>query len=487
MNRDIEILKNGRMETTLSLGSGTYRLGRSASADIVLSDSAVSKIHAVLTIDNDTFTIKDNGSANGLYHQGKKISEKSFDGHFEIDIRPFVIRTAAAPRADSRKPARSVIDTLRGFSINNIKISLFLLFSVTLILTLIIGYVPLKNQTAAVQRREILKTGVLLTRYLAEMNRPFMEAGQSDRVRTSPIRLEDGVIYAFVVDGHGKIIAPQEKQGDFIDWPGLQNAFAQGTLKIDDGPQKEKIIFYPILDQNQTLGAAIIGFAFDQTAGSTSAGLGGTVFVLTAILFAVSLALAYLLARAFLNPLRSLNDAVEIAIKKGGAALDFQAPYTELEDLRRSFDRLLMRGASPLGPSPSPQAPETISPASDTGRPPVQTKKTVPQTTAPFPLSMEKRLAELTAPWCIIDREDYTVKRLSGNFAGVFGTPECREGMHIIEALETDIIAPVSQMIDSENADNLTVTHGDSTSVLRRLTDPADKSAVILVFEDKTA
>ena len=112
----------------------------------------------------------------------------------------------------------------------------------------------------------------------------------------------------------------------------------------------EKIIFYPILDQNQALGAAIIGFAYQQATENTSAGLGGTVFVLAVILFAVSLGLAHLLAKAFLTPIRSLNEAVEIAIKKGGAALDFHAPYAELEDLHRAFDRLLwLNPADSLG------------------------------------------------------------------------------------------------------------------------------------------
>lgn len=489
MNREIEILKNGRRLTSLSLGNGTFRIGRSASADIVLADGAVSKIHATLTIENETFVIKDSGSANGLFHHGKKFSEKSFDRHFEIDIRPFTVRTTSDQTAQSSDQAQRTKTRLGAFAVNNIKISLFLLFFISFFLTLIFGYATLKNQTKAVQQREILKSGVLLARYLAEINRPFLEAGQNTRVRTAPVNLEEGVIYAFVVDDHGKILAPAEKQGNFVDWPGLSAAFAEGKLTIADGTQNEKIIFYPIFDQHQLLGASLIGFAYQQIAGSASAGLGGTLFLLAAVLCSLGLVMAWLLARAFLNPLRDLNESVEIAIKKGVAAIDYQAPYGELEKLQRTFDRLLMRSAG-APPSDSSGAPTPISKSQPATRavesPPSPSEKPALQNTTPFPVSMEKRLAELTCPWCIVNREDYTLRRMSENFAPSFGTPECREGMHIIEALGSDIIAPVSQIIDAEDAPAATLTHGEKTSVLRRLTDPKDQTAVILVFEDTT-
>ena len=87
-------------------------------------------------------------------------------------------------------------------------------------------------------------------------------------------------------------------------------------------------------------------------------------------------------------------------------------------------------------------------------------------------------------PWCIIDRDNYTLVKFSGNFAPGLGTPECSIGMHIIEALDTDIIPAVSQIIDSDGMDDQTVMHGEKTYRLRRLPDKAGNNTVTLVFED---
>lgn len=491
MNKEIQILKNRRLQKTLQLANGTYTMGRSADADIVLADSAVSKNHATLTIDIDNFHITDNGSSNGIFLYGKKFIEKTFKNSFEIEVKPFTIRTADAVQPEPDEKPGVATDSIRNFSINNIKFSLFLIFGITMLLTVLIGYLPLKKQTESIARQEMLKSGILLTRYLAEMNRPFLEAGQHTLVRTSPVRLEDGVIYAFVVDAHGRILAPHEKQGDFYDWSGLSNAFSGAKLKIDDGKQNEKIIFYPVQQQNKTIGAAIIGFAWQQTSGQQTSGMSALVFFLIAILFVIGLLMSHLLAKAFLNPLKSLYEEVEVAIKKGSKAIDYQAPYSELDDLKRAFNRLLMRKTSSLSSVSSTTGPIQTEAAA---RPASRENKSLQATTdfpSPLPAvgTMDEQLRELTAPWCIIDRENYTLLRFSDNFAPGLGTPECRQGMHIIEALETEIIPAVSQMIDSDDSNGLTISHADKAYNLRRINfigaDAAEKNNIILVFEDK--
>jgi type III secretion system (T3SS) inner membrane Yop/YscD-like protein len=495
MSIDIQILKNGRLQKALQLENGTYALGRAADADIVLEDSAVSKNHATLTIEDKSFQITDSGSSNGIFLQGKKFIEQTFKNSFEIEIKPFTIRTPDSAEAEIDKSAGAVVSSIRHFSINNIKTSILLLFSITMFLTVLIGYIPLKKQTETIVRQEMLKSGILLTRYLAEMNRPFLETGQKTQIRTSPIKLEDGVIYAFVVDAHGRIIAPPEKQGDFLDWPGLSSAFAGKKLKIEDGKQNEKVIFYPVRQQNKTIGAAIIGFAWQQTAGQQTAGMGVLGFFLIAILFVIGILMSHLLAKAFLNPLKTLYEEVEIAIKKGSTALDYQAPYSELNNLKRTFNRLLMRKkSSPTSFASSAGSPKTLDEKHPTSP---REKETLPATAA-FPSSLpaspgsgttDEQLAEITAPWCIIDRENYTLVRHSDNFATNLGTPDCRQGMHIIEALETTIIPAVSEMIDSDDSTKLTVSHANKTYFLRRMTSKdacaADINHVILIFEEK--
>jgi len=162
MNKEIQILKNGRLQKTIQLANGTYTMGRSADADIVLADSAVSKNHATLTIDNENFHITDNGSSNGIFLQGKKFIEQTFKNSFEIEIKPFTIRTADAAQPETDEEPGVVADSIRNFSINNIKFSIFLIFGITMLLTVLIGYMPLKQQTESIARQEMLKSGILL-------------------------------------------------------------------------------------------------------------------------------------------------------------------------------------------------------------------------------------------------------------------------------------------------------------------------------------
>ncbi|MDA3897892.1 MAG: FHA domain-containing protein [Desulfobacteraceae bacterium] len=501
MSKEIQILKNGQLQKKLQLSNGTYALGRTPDADIVLADSAVSKNHATLAIDNKNFHITDIGSSNGIFLQGKKFIEQNFTDSFEIEIKPFTIRTADMAQLETNEPPGVIAASIRNFSINNIKVSIFLIFGIAMLLAVLIGYIPLKKQTATIARQEMLKSGILLTRYLAEMNRPFLETGQKIQVRTSPVRLEDGVIYAFVIDANGRIIAPHEKQGDFFDWSGLSNAFAGAKLKIDDGKQNEKIIFYPVRQQNKTIGAAIIGFAWQQAAGKQTFGMGALGFFLLAILCVIGMLMSHLLAKAFLNPLKSLYEEVEMAIKQGSTAIEYQAPYSELDNLKRAFNRLLIRKTSSSSSFSSATGPikteATARPTSTRENKSLQATTDFP---SPMPASpgsgtMDEQLRELTAPWCIIDRENYTLLRLSDNFTPGLGTPECQQGMHIIEALETEIIPAVSQMIDSEGTTELTVSHAEKTYRLRRVNfndnnndavaDAVEKNNVILVFEEK--
>ncbi|RJP84601.1 MAG: FHA domain-containing protein [Desulfobacteraceae bacterium] len=481
MSRDIQIFQDGKLRETRSLADGTYRLGRDPSSDILLADAAVSKTHATLTIEQGTFIIKDAGSANGIFHQGKKIAEQTFQNTLDIEIKPFTLRItdASRPKPEKGNQAGGFLNRIQIISLANIKASSFALVFAIMLFTLIAGYLPLKKQATGFQREEVLKTGILLARYLGEINRPFLADRTSAMVRVTPVNAEDGVIYAVVVDADGRIIAPKEKQGDFFDWEALAQAFKEGKLTIGEGAQNEKIIFYPVRQQTQTLGAAIVGFAGLPAAGETI-GMGGMGYFLLTILFCLSILVSYLMTKAFLNPLIALNEHVEVAIKEGRAALDFKAPYKELDHLKRAFDRLLMR-KPPSAPIPeennhpsTERIPASASPAPDMGL--HQKSESIG--------SSPPQMNELKSPWCVIDRETYTLRRISDNFGQLPGSPDRKAGMHLIEAFDADMIQAVSQLMEAKNEEMLTVVQGEKTYTLRRIENPAEKNNVTLVFED---
>ncbi len=487
MSRTLYIIRDGRVESTLEPKNGIYTVGRDPASDIVLSDPAVSKNHATLSFEDDTIIIRDNNSANGVFFAGEKITEHTFFDNFEVEIKPFIIRSAGADAA-APGPAGEKNPGWPSVKLTNIKISVFALVAVIMLGTLLIGYLPLKREVADIHRREILKNGIVLSRYLAEMNRPALTKNQFDQARISPVEKEDGVIYTFVVDAHGRIVAPPEKQGDFFNWKGLTPALEGNGLVIDDGPRDEKIIYYPITQGGRTLGAAIIGFAHSHIAEKTVPGFGVSGYLFLMILFGIGIAIAYLLVKAFLSPLRQLHEEMEVAIKEGGGRLNFEAPYPEIDNIKRTFERLLMRKASPSDTQrPSLREPSKKSP---TNKPifhdPIPGDENAPLPSPDPKPSMSARLKRLKAPWCVIDRENYTLSGFSDDFSGTFGLAGCKNGMHVIEAFDTDMVQVVSQLMDAPADEEITLDHPDGNHLLRRIYDPTEPTHMALILEDKT-
>jgi hypothetical protein len=486
MNKTIDILKDNQVVSTIKPANGTYSIGRDPGSDIVLADAAVSKHHATMILSEDKVTIKDNNSANGIFLKGKKISEYDFSGGFEFEIKPFIIRCpdAIAFSPDIPGKAKNGLPALR---ITNIRTSVFTLVAAVMLCTLLIGYLPLKQQVGAIHRREVLKNGIVLSRYLAEMNRPAIADGQLEQTRISPIEKEDGVIYAFVLDAHGRIIAPQEKQGDFFNWKGLAQALQNGHLSIDDGPRNEKIIFYPVTQGNRTLGAAIIGFAHDRVAETIAPGFGAFGWLLLAVLFSIGMGIAHLLAKAFIKPLRQLNEEMEIAIKEGRGHLKFIAPYVEIDNLKRTFERLLMRKAAPTeSETPSLRTSTSKDAPIMAGDMDLSAIRPDASQASPVPKNfIDDQLRGVSAPWCVINRQNYGICRFSDHFTQIITSPGCKEGMHIIEAFDTDMIQVVSQLMDAPDDKELAMDHPDGKHILRRVYDPADPDHIALIFEEK--
>ncbi|MCE5199436.1 MAG: FHA domain-containing protein [Armatimonadota bacterium] len=75
------------MAQILDIPTGTAVIGREAANQIALtSDSTASRRHAIITSGNGTYTIRDEGSANGTFVNGAKITEQKLTPGDEIQI-----------------------------------------------------------------------------------------------------------------------------------------------------------------------------------------------------------------------------------------------------------------------------------------------------------------------------------------------------------------------------------------------------------------
>jgi S-DNA-T family DNA segregation ATPase FtsK/SpoIIIE len=69
----LEVVGGPDAGRTLALTRGTFTLGRSGERDLALSDPAVSRWHATITVTADGVTVRDSGSANGSWLDGTAV------------------------------------------------------------------------------------------------------------------------------------------------------------------------------------------------------------------------------------------------------------------------------------------------------------------------------------------------------------------------------------------------------------------------------
>ena len=94
----LRIFLDDRLLEQRELDAARTTIGRAPDNDIVLPGHGVSKHHASIERDGDTFVLTDNGSANGLFVKGRRIQRHTLHYWDEIQILNFVLKFMAVPR-----------------------------------------------------------------------------------------------------------------------------------------------------------------------------------------------------------------------------------------------------------------------------------------------------------------------------------------------------------------------------------------------------
>ncbi len=88
---ELVIRRVGHPERRLVLVPGSVMLGRADDNDIVLSEIGVSRRHARIVVDEQGVLVEDNGSGNGLFFRGKRVTHQQVGDGDEIMIDPFTL------------------------------------------------------------------------------------------------------------------------------------------------------------------------------------------------------------------------------------------------------------------------------------------------------------------------------------------------------------------------------------------------------------
>lgn len=70
------IVMSGRPHSWFTLSAGVFNIGRDKTADIVLDDPSASRRHCQIRKDSDSLRIEDRKSQNGIFINGKQVTER---------------------------------------------------------------------------------------------------------------------------------------------------------------------------------------------------------------------------------------------------------------------------------------------------------------------------------------------------------------------------------------------------------------------------
>lgn len=105
-NYVLEILDGDRAGDVLSLSDRPVRIGRKPGNDLVLADEKTSGVHAEVVVEGDRYVLRDLGSTNGTFLDGKRVTEIVLSpgdvvtvGRLRVKYREAT--DAAAPTADA--------------------------------------------------------------------------------------------------------------------------------------------------------------------------------------------------------------------------------------------------------------------------------------------------------------------------------------------------------------------------------------------------
>ena len=100
-------------ESEVELAGPVVVLGRDPSCDILLNDPKCSRRHAIVEAVPEGISIRDNGSANGVFVNGKQVERAILNGLGleRLDFKPAAPREARWPKVDlippPKKPVRN--------------------------------------------------------------------------------------------------------------------------------------------------------------------------------------------------------------------------------------------------------------------------------------------------------------------------------------------------------------------------------------------
>ncbi len=239
----------------ITLNEGENIIGRSAEIDHVVDIQGVSKKHMCITISSNKIYIEDLNSSNGTFVNGKLIKRQTLEKNDKIAIPNVIFQliyvkekevviekdTAGASADEAQYSAKEVMpkhipgkikylfkhklmpilysfnEQYEWSALIGILLGLFIVINIALTIF------PVLRSSKSLLVYEIAKRGMHFADEVARINNVALQRRELDRIDTSFLEREDGVISYELFDLEGRIVRPVN----------MLNSYSNDTLSVE--------------------------------------------------------------------------------------------------------------------------------------------------------------------------------------------------------------------------------------------------------------
>ena len=236
------------------LKTGDNSLGRDSSCDIPFPIEGVSKKHLTITVTDDVVYVQDMGSANGTFLNGKMIKRATAKGGDKIALPNAILQLVHVVEkkvvikkkvANTREREESIDDLLNGgtppaslvgkiFWLFKYKIMpaihginqeyewkvLLAIFTIGFaLITISLTIFPVLQDSKEVLVTEIANRGAHYAEEIGRMNAAALEQKNLERIDTTFLDSEEGVVSYELFDLEGRIVRPISRLNEYTNDP----------------------------------------------------------------------------------------------------------------------------------------------------------------------------------------------------------------------------------------------------------------------------
>ncbi|MGB0454417.1 MAG: FHA domain-containing protein [Bacteriovoracaceae bacterium] len=369
------------------LQNGENVLGRDGGADIQIPIQGVSKKHFSITVTDDVAYIKDLGSSNGTFVNGKSTKRATVKNGDKIALPDVILQvvhvkekkivvkkrvkkeddgpedflTPSAPPSNLGQRVlhlfkykfmpiiHGINEEYEWRALIGIFITVFVIINVTLTI------LPILSDSKTLLLNEVARRGSQYADEISRTNYRALEQGKLDQVNTAFLENDESVDSYELFDLEGRIVSPISKRNEYINDPFSAEIlnWAKGVTKKDSrkklleggriiGIGKKILAFNAKTGSTEPVGLIVIKFApkslVQEAANSSNAYFESLVtsFIVAVIFFGI----VYYLT---LRPIEEIKFQIEEAVRGKRRSVEGRLLMGELSSLKDTVNSIIQR------------------------------------------------------------------------------------------------------------------------------------------------